>query len=159
MQTHVCRTFQHGLESKDICTGESAASGILATPAGESLYDDRSHSPVKRPTDHRIVLVLASLIGVVIAIAFAVRFVRSPKTIGSGLTRPFCSLLLVVLGCSAARLLFWALRGYAKCTGKVAHGNPPKGRGVHTGTGGRIGPRQAAHSGDLPQRGRMGPRY
>src|ERR1039458_5768610 len=36
---------------------------------------------------------------------------------------------------------------------------PPQGRGGHTGTGGRIRPRQTAHSGDIPQRGRMGPWY
>ena len=35
----------------------------------------------------------------------------------------------------------------------------PKGRGGHTGAGGRIRPRQTAHSGDIPQRGRMGPWY
>jgi len=37
--------------------------------------------------------------------------------------------------------------------------SPPQGSGVHTGTGGRIRPRQAAHSRDLPQRGRMGAWY
>ncbi|MFZ0861001.1 MAG: transglycosylase domain-containing protein [Candidatus Sulfotelmatobacter sp.] len=30
---------------------------------------------------------------------------------------------------------------------------PPQGRGVYPGTGGRIRPRQAAHSGGLSQRG------
>jgi len=36
--------------------------------------------------------------------------------------------------------------------------DPPQGRRVHACPGCRIGPRQAAHSGALPQRGRMGPR-
>src|ERR1700719_3120912 len=36
---------------------------------------------------------------------------------------------------------------------------PPQGRRGRTGTGGRIRPRQTAHSGDIPQRGRMGPWY
>src|SRR5216683_1174115 len=33
--------------------------------------------------------------------------------------------------------------------------HPPQGRRGHTGTAGRIRPRQAAHSRDIPQRGRM----
>ena len=36
---------------------------------------------------------------------------------------------------------------------------PPQGRRGHTGAGGRIRSRQTAHSGDIPQRGRMGPWY
>ena len=35
----------------------------------------------------------------------------------------------------------------------------PQGCGGHPGPGRRIRPRQTAHSGALPQRGRMGPRY
>src|SRR5208282_1320221 len=59
--------------------------------------------------------------------------------------------------------IFWAAEGaFRAATGKkpVLRNrplDPPQGRRVHACPGGRIGPRQAAHSGTLPQRGRMGP--
>ncbi len=50
----------------------------------------------------------------------------------------------------------------ATCEEPVLRDGPfciPQGCGVHTGAGGRVRPRQTAHSGDISQRSRMGPWY
>lgn len=65
----------------------------------------------------------ASLIGFGVAITAAIFLVRSPATIISGLTGPFYFIVLVVLGCSSALLLFGAMRGFAKYKGRVGPGS------------------------------------
>ena len=72
---------------------------------GPKNAEPKTLKPTARPDPTALFWCLASLFGFALAIAFAVIYVRSPKTVGLGLTGPFYYVLLVVLGCSAALLL------------------------------------------------------
>jgi hypothetical protein len=83
------------------------------------------HTPIRQPAARQPTALfwsVSSLIGLGIAIAAAILLVRSPATISSGLSGSFYFIVLVVLGCSSALLLFGAMRGYAKYKGRVGPG-------------------------------------
>lgn len=65
---------------------------------------------------------LASLVAFLATFVTVVTLVLRRSTILFGLTNPFFYIALLALGCSAALLLFGAMRGYAKWKGRVLSG-------------------------------------